>query len=100
MAIQEISVEEAKELLRKNAGNAKFVVIDVRTAEEYEEKHLPNAVHLDFYSPTFEEELAKLDREKTYLLHCQTGSRSRHATYLMEEMGFPQVYNVKGILLL
>lgn len=72
------------------------VVLDVRTRREYEEGHIPGAVLLDFNSPDFGKELAKLDKNKTYLVHCAVGGRSAKAARKMEEMGFQRVFNLLG----
>ncbi len=96
MEIKEISVVEAKELILENKKNSHFVILDVRTAEEFVEEHLSGAVNIDIHDDNFAEKIDKLDWTKTYLVHCKSGGRSRAAVELMLEMGFSKVYNVKG----
>jgi len=96
MDIVEISVAEAKEIIARNKKNAHFVILDVRTAEEFAEGHLPGAVNIDIHAEDFPEKIETLDRIKTYLVHCKSGGRSRAAVELMLEMGFTNVYNVRG----
>lgn len=78
------------------AENDSITVIDVRTPEEYAEGHLAGATLLDFYEPTFAEQLAELERDGTYLLYCRSGNRSGQAASIMADLGFEQVYDLQG----
>jgi rhodanese-related sulfurtransferase len=80
--------------LRRSDTNT--VVLDVRTKKEYREGHIPGAVLLDFNSPEFDEQVAKLDKSKTYLVHCAGGGRSAKACKKMETMDFSKLYNLQG----
>ena len=71
-------------------------VIDVRTPEEYSEVHIANAQNIDYLSPTFEEDITKLDREKPIILYCKGGTRSAKCAKKMEEAGFEKIYDLKG----
>lgn len=73
-----------------------ITILDVRTQEEYDEGHLPDATLIDFYSTDFEEKLSTLDRNKTYLVYCRSGNRSGQTMNMMKEAGFLQVYNLSG----
>jgi rhodanese-related sulfurtransferase len=72
------------------------VVLDVRTRKEYRDGHIPGSVLLDFNSPDFDQQVAKLDKNKTYLVHCASGGRSSRACKKMEQMDFSKLYNLKG----
>jgi rhodanese-related sulfurtransferase len=80
--------------LRLNSTNA--VVLDVRTPEEYAKGHIHGAKLLDFKSPDFTEQLGKLDKSKTYLVHCAVGGRSAKAAEQMVQLGFPKIMNLEG----
>ena len=95
-AIRNISPEEAYDLIQKNKGNPDFVILDVRTPQEFFKGHIEGAVNLDFYSKSFRDELNKLNKTKTYLVYCRTGYRSGLAAEIMEELGFKNIYNMKG----
>jgi phage shock protein E len=73
------------------------VVVDVRTRQEFESGHLPEAEHIDMMSPDFQNRIEQLDRDGTYYLYCRTGSRSGRAADLMARAGFERVYNIGGI---
>lgn len=94
--IRQVSPDEAEQLIRANAGNMRFVVMDIRTPGEYRGGHIPNAVLLDFHSPAFRDNLAALDRGKAYLIYCRSGNRSGRALGMMRELGFASVYELRG----
>lgn len=71
-------------------------VIDVRTPEEYSEVHISNAQNIDYFSPTFEEDITKLDKEKPIILYCKGGVRSAKCAKKMEEAGFEKIYDLEG----
>lgn len=72
------------------------VVLDVRTADEFRTVHLKNAVNVDYTAPDFEQQLAKLDRSKPYLLHCALGGRSTKALPVLQNLGFKDVRHLDG----
>jgi rhodanese-related sulfurtransferase len=94
--IRQVTPDQATELIRANAGNRNFVILDIRTPGEYRDGHLPNAVLLDFHSPSFRENLAALDRNKSYLMYCRSGNRSARALTMMSELGFMKVAELRG----
>lgn len=94
--VKNISTKKAYELIEERDGDSDFVILDVRTPEEFAEGHIENAVNIDFYADTFPDELDVLDRDKTYLIYCQSGGRSGSATRMMKELGFKDVYNMEG----
>ena len=97
--LTQVSVDQAKEMIQKRGGTADFVVLDVRTPQEFAEGHLPDGVNLNLMTPDFESRLAAMDRAKTYLVYCRTGNRSAKAIQIMERLGFQSVYHMyEGIV--
>jgi len=94
--IEDITAKEAYALIQNDAENQTFIIIDIRTPEEYTNGHIENAINLDYYSKTFRDELNKLDKNKTYLIYCRSGHRSGMALGIMNELGFREVYNMLG----
>lgn len=88
-----LNVEEVKSLLETNK---EVVLIDVRTPDEYRQGHLENSTMIDFYGETFQNDIAKLDKEKEYVVYCRSGGRSGKAVNMMQEMGFAKVHNMSG----
>ncbi len=84
---------------RQKIEEDSFVLIDVRTHEEFSEGHIRGAVNIDIYKTTFEEEIDEFDKRKRYLIYCRSGNRSKQAMYLMRDLGFEEVYNLEhGII--
>jgi len=94
--IENITPQEAFALIQGNQNNPDFVIIDVRTLEEFAEGHLEDAINIDYYSETFRDELTLLDKSKTYLIYCRSGNRSGQTLDIMEELNFREVYNMSG----
>jgi len=94
--IENITPEEAYILIQENKDNPNFLILDVRTPEEFLGEYIENAVNLDYYSDTFRNDLDKLDKNKTYLIYCRSGRRSENALNIMKELDFGEVYNILG----
>lgn len=86
----DVTVDEALKLWQDKAA----VIIDVRTAEEYREGHIPGAPLIPLA------ELAgragEVPRDKKVLIICRSGNRSAQATKLLRDKGFDNVYNIAG----
>jgi rhodanese-related sulfurtransferase len=91
-SIQVISIAQ----FEKMSSKKKNMVIDVRTPEEVAEGHLPGSLTFNFLGANFGEEIQKLNKKKTYLLYCRSGSRTRKAADLMQKSGFKHVYMLEG----
>jgi phage shock protein E len=73
------------------------VVLDVRTTDEYKAGHIPNTTQIDVLKKEeFKAQIAGLDKNKTYLLYCRSGKRSKDAMNIMKEMGFTKLYDLDG----
>lgn len=82
--------------LPQNLQSKFDTLIDVRTKEEYDQSHIENAINIDIYSPSFEGKITELDKTKSYLVYCTSGSRSMHAVMFMRKNGFENVENLGG----
>lgn len=82
-------------LILDNSGNPDFVILDIRTQEEFDSGYIDGATILDFYAEDFASQLAALDRNKTYFIYCRTGHRTGLALNMMTELGFTSVYNLE-----
>ena len=58
-------------------GGEKVAILDVRTPQEFAQGHLAGAMNIDSSAPDFEQKLAALDRDKTYLVYCRVGEGGR-----------------------
>jgi rhodanese-related sulfurtransferase len=75
---------------------AGLITLDVRTPGEFSEGHIDGALLIDFQSGNFENEIASLDKSKTYAVYCRSGSRSGEAVKVMSDAGFTNLYNLDG----
>ncbi|WP_296317331.1 rhodanese-like domain-containing protein [Winogradskyella sp. UBA3174] len=71
-------------------------LVDVRSAKEYDELHVFNAQNIDFNSPTFDEDISKLDKAKPVILYCKGGGRSAKCAEKLKDAGFTKIYDLEG----
>lgn len=84
--------ERAQELVDDGA-----LLLDVRTAEEFEAGHVPGARNVPVERPNaLAERWQELPKDRPIVVYCQTGRRSVKASELLAEKGFTEVYNVLG----
>ncbi|MGV6861726.1 MAG: rhodanese-like domain-containing protein, partial [Putridiphycobacter sp.] len=57
---------------------------------------IEGSTNIDFNSPNFKEEIAKLDKAEPVYVFCASGGRSGNAMRMMKDMGFAEVYNLNG----
>ncbi len=90
--VKHLTVEEYDKL--RAATNT--MILDVRSAAEFEKGHIPGATNIDISSAKFAERIAALDTNKTYLVNCAVGMRSARACKKMEAMGFANLHDLGG----
>lgn len=91
-----VTPDQAVSLLKENPA---FIVVDLRTAKEFAEEHIAKAQNVNYLADNFESELSKLDREKTYLIHCRSGKRSTGSLETWKKLGFKRLYHLDGGLI-
>lgn len=72
------------------------VVLDVRTPDEFNQGHLKGAQNVDYLARNFEQQLARLDKTKPYLVHCASGGRSTETLPMLQKLGFKNVRHLDG----
>lgn len=93
MAFENISAEE----FAAKIGQPDYLLIDVRTPQEYAEGQIEGHTLINFFDPSFPDAIQKLDKSKNYLVYCRSGNRSGQACKLMENLGFDgKLYNLQG----
>ena len=91
---KQISQEEAKEIMD---SMKEFVILDVRTKEEYDEKHIPGAVLIPNEEILERAEAELPDKEMTILVYCRSGNRSKTASEKLAGLGYTNVLEFGGI---
>ena len=90
--IKVISPEEMQTLLELDDVQ----IVDVRTPEEYKNGFIDNSQNIDFNSPTFDEDITRLDKTKPVILYCKSGGRSAKCSKKLKDAGFVKIYDLNG----
>tara|TARA_B100000767_G_scaffold43493_1_gene37458 strand:- start:1180 stop:1566 length:387 start_codon:yes stop_codon:yes gene_type:complete len=88
----DISIDE----LKKKILTDDFILVDVRTSEEYRDGHLEGSVNIDYFSDDFSNEIKQLGLETPIVLYCRSGNRSGESMSIMYDLGFVELRNFKG----
>ncbi len=91
-----ITAQDAYSLIRENLDNPNFIILDVRTADEFNSGHIAGAINIDYESAQFTADVSLLAKSKQYLVYCATGVRGAAATQIMVGLGFKNVQNIAG----
>jgi rhodanese-related sulfurtransferase len=87
---------EPKEFLAKFKATKDAQLLDVRTPEEVAEGALEGAQNINFYDADFKDKLSKLDKNKPVFVYCRSGGRSGKCAQMCKDMGFKEIYEMKG----
>lgn len=90
-----IKQEEAKKIMDQEDD---YVILDVRTKEEYDEAHIPGALLLPDYEVEDQAETVLPDKEKLILVYCRSGNRSKGASKILANLGYTNVKEFGGII--
>ncbi len=90
-SVENISVEEVYEIMNSDED---YILLDVRTPEEFSEGHLEGALHIPVNE--LEGRLGELSKDKPIIVYCKSGGRSSTAADLLVENSFTQIYNMSG----
>ena len=78
-------------------SNKNVQLVDVRTAKEFNEGAIANALNFDFFQrEIFISAFNKLDKEQPVYLYCRSGNRSQQAAKKLDSLGFKKIYDLKG----
>jgi len=73
-----------------------YILVDVRTIEEYESGHIQDAINFDFYSGSFQKEILSLDKSSSIILYCRTQNRSTKTANYLKENGYEEITVIEG----
>ena len=63
------------------------VLIDVRTADEFNSFRIKNSINIDYYSKGFLDSISSFKDKKNIILYCRSGRRSYYAAKLLQQKG-------------
>ena len=90
---KKITSDEAKNIM----STQKAIVVDVRSLEEYNEGHIPNAISVPLETIENEAETKLKNKDDLILVYCRSGRRSREAALRLIEKGYTNVIDFGGI---
>ena len=91
---KQISMDEAVAMMEEETD---YIILDVRTPEEFAEKHIPGAINVP--NETIKsKKVPELPREdQLILVYCRSGNRSKQASEKLAKIGYANVYEFGGI---
>jgi len=91
---QKISPEEAKNKMELDED---VLLLDVRTEQEYKEKHIPGGILVPVDQISMSIEKVITDKDKEIIVYCRSGNRSKSAVNKLLKLGYTNVYDLGGI---
>ena len=91
---RQIHMDEAIVLMEEETD---YILLDVRTAEEFAEKHIPGAINIPNESIGTAEIPELPDKEQLILVYCRSGNRSKQASEKLAALGYTNVTEFGGI---
>ena len=90
-----ITAEEAKVLMDSEEG---YIILDVRTQEEYDQGHIPGAILIPDTEIEARAENELTDKDQLILVYCRSGRRSKLAAEILVELGYTNIREFGGII--
>ena len=90
-----ITAEEAKQIMDTEEG---YIILDVRTQEEYDQGHIPGAILIPDTEIKAEAENVLTDKAQLILVYCRSGRRSKLAAESLVELGYTNIKEFGGII--
>ena len=94
MSYTQISMEEAVSMMEQEKD---YIILDVRTVEEFAEKHIPDAINIPNETIGTEEISELPDKNQLILVYCRSGNRSKQAAEKLAALGYTNIYEFGGI---
>ena len=91
---RQINAEEAATMMEEESS---YIILDVRTAEEYSEKHIPGAINIPNETIGTEDIPELPDKEQLILVYCRSGNRSKQASAKLVKLGYTNIVEFGGI---
>ena len=91
---RQINAEEAAAIMEEESS---YIILDVRTAQEYSEKHIPGAINIPNETIGTEDIPELPDKEQLILVYCRSGNRSKQASEKLVKLGYTNIIEFGGI---
>ena len=73
-----------------------YILLDVRTPDEFSSGFIKKAKNLDFYSETFQNDVLSIDKNLPVVLYCRTNNRSTKTANILKQNGFKEISVLEG----
>lgn len=91
---RQITMEKAVTMMEEETG---YTILDVRTAQEYSERHIPGAINIANESIGTEDIPELPDKDQLILVYCRSGNRSKQASEKLVKLGYTNIVEIGGI---
>ena len=91
---RQISMDEAVTMMEEESN---YILLDVRTPEEFRERHSPYAINIPNETIGSEEIQELPDKDQLILVYCRSGNRSKQASGKLTELGYTNIVEIGGI---
>ncbi len=90
-----ITAQQAKEIMDTQEG---YIILDVRTQEEFDQGHIPGAVLIPDYAIEARAKAELTDKDQLILVYCRSGRRSKLASEILVKLGYTNIREFGGII--
>ena len=94
VSYRQINMDEAITMMEEESG---YRILDVRTPEEFADKHIPGAINIPNETISTEEIPELPDKDQLILVYCRSGNRSKQASEKLAALGYTNIVEFGGI---
>ena len=94
VSYRQINMDEAITMMEEESS---YIILDVRTPEEFAKKHIPGALNIPNETIGTEEIPELPDKDQLILVYCRSGNRSKQASEKLVALGYTNIVEFGGI---
>ena len=94
VSYRQINMDEAITMMEEESS---YIILDVRTPEEFAERHIPGAINIPNETISTEEIPELPDKDQLILVYCRSGNRSKQASEKLAALGYTNIVEFGGI---
>ena len=94
VSYRQINMDEAITMMEEESG---YIILDVRTPEEFADKHIPGAINIPNETIGTEKIPQLPDKDQLILVYCRSGNRSKQASEKLAALGYTNIVEFGGI---
>ena len=94
VSYRQINMDEVITMMEEESS---YIILDVRTPEEFADKHIPGAINIPNETISTEEIPELPDKDQLILVYCRSGNRSKQASEKLAALGYTNIVEFGGI---